>query len=63
MGKSTLIEAFFKTVREQDETERLKQEELYRVQEKNMLLTKEENKLREAEKEKKVLGRREVGRG
>lgn len=56
MGKSTLIEAFFKTVREQDETERLvKQEESYRVQEKNMLLTKEENKLREAEKEKKVL--------
>ena len=56
MGKSTLIEAFFKTVRQQDETERLvKQEESYRVQEKNMLLTKEENKLREAEKEKKVL--------
>lgn len=55
MGKSTLVESFFKTFREQDEGEHLVDEDSWRVKEKKQLLTSQENMLREAEKEKRVL--------
>ena len=51
MGKSTLVDAFFKTFRQQDEVDRLVGEESWRVQEKKQSLTRQENMLREAEKE------------
>lgn len=56
MGKSTLVDSFFKTFREQaDDSDRLAGEESRRVTEKKQALTRQENTLREAEKEMKRL--------
>ena len=55
LGKSTFVDSFFKTHRQQDGAEALAAEDSARVQQKRQALTRKENVLREAEKEKKRL--------